>query len=214
MKQKYKSAFLVLTMLFFLTGCGEAELEEREFPMFVGVGYEDERVTFNVTYPKRESSTKGTSGEKSKESAMVKKRSFEECIVEYESRLNKQADYNHLKVFVMEEDLLQQEADYYQMLDYLAKTERFPRNTYVCVVDDVEDLLELEKNLSQDLGAYLEEYIKKHEEAKAHILTLGDLLDEKENQTIILYMPYLEVEDNYLKWNGYVNILGEIWKDF
>ena len=100
-----------------------------------------------------------------------------------------------------------------QMLDYLAETEKFPRNTYVCVVDDIEDLFKIEEKLSQDLGTYLEEYITKHEEGKSHILTLGDLLDEKENQTMILYMPYLEVEDNYIEWGGYVNILGEMWQD-
>ena len=100
------------------------------------------------------------------------------------------------------------------MLAYLAKTERFPRNTYVCVVNDIEDLFELEEHISQDLGTYLEEYITKHEEEKSHILTLGDLLDERENQTLILYLPYLEVEENYVEWDGYVNILGEIWQDF
>ena len=60
----------------------------------------------------------------------------------------------------------------------------------------------------------MEEYINKHEEGKSHILTLGDLLDEKENQTMILYMPYLNVEDKYIEWGGYVNILGEMWQDF
>ena len=100
------------------------------------------------------------------------------------------------------------------MLDYLAKTERFPRNTYVCAVDDLENLFAIEDKISQDLGAYLEEYITKHEGENAHILTLGDLLDEKENQSMILYMPFLEVEENYMEWGGYVNIFGQIWQDF
>jgi hypothetical protein len=133
----------------------------------------------------------------------VKAGDFERSIKKYESLSNKQLDYNHLKVFVIEDDLMQQKNEYNQMLDYLAENEHFPRNTYVCVVDDIEDLFELEINLSQDLGTYIEEYINKHEEKNAHILTLGDLLDEKENQTLILYIAYLEIEDNYIEWKGY-----------
>lgn len=190
------------------------ELEERSFPMLAAVGYDDRKVIFDVAFPKLENEAEGATGTKVVTSALVKKESFEKCITEYEGRLNKQADYNHLKVFVMEEDLLQAKGAYNKMLDYLAKTERFPRNTYVCVVDDIEDLFEIEKGISQDLGTYLEEYITKHEEGKSHIMTLGDLLDEKQNQAMILYLPYLEIEDNFIEWKGYVNILGEIWQDF
>ena len=195
---------VMMLMIFLLVGCSEVELEENSFPMLVAVGSDDRKVTFDVSFPKLEK----------KDSPLVKKSSFEKCITEYENRLSKQADYNHLKVFVLEEEIIKEKDAYDEMLGYLTKTERFPRNTYVCVVNDIEDLFELEEHISQDLGTYLEEYITKHEEGKSHILTLGDLLDERENQTLILYLPYLEVEENYVEWDGYVNILREIWQDF
>lgn len=204
MKFRWEIGMVTLLMISILAGCSQVELEENSFPMLVAVGSDDRKVTFDVAFPKLEK----------KDSTLVKKSSFEKCIVEYESRLSKQADYNHLKVFVLEEELIKEKEAYNEMLAYLAKTERFPRNTYVCVVNDIEDLFELEEHISQDLGTYLEEYITKHEEEKSHILTLGDLLDERENQTLILYLPYLEVEENYVEWDGYVNILGEIWQDF
>ena len=83
----------------------------------------------------------------------------------------------------------------------------------MCVVDDAEELLELEKHLPQDLGTYLEEYLKNHEAQKNKLLTLGDLLNEKENQMMILYLPYLEADDNYVKWIGYMNTEGKTWKE-
>ncbi len=208
MRQKVLYVLSIVAICIFLMGCSETELEERCFPMLAGIGYEDDRVSFNGAFPRSDSGKEGMSTSK------AKARDFEKSIAEYEGHLNKQVDYNHLKVVVLEEELLEERTAYNQMLDYLEQTERFPRNTYVCVVDELEDLFDLEKKISQDLGTYLEEYIRKHEETKAHILTLGDLLDEKENQTMILYMPYLEVEDNYIEWGGYVNILGEMWKDF
>lgn len=182
--------------------------------MLAAVGYDDGKVLYDVVFP----STTGTGDAKSTQekgnAPKTKRDSFEKAKQEYESRLNKVADYNHLKVIVLEEELIQESKAFGEMLDYLAKTEDFPRNTYVCAVDDIENLFEFKKNASQDLGTYLEEYISKHEEHKSHILTLGDLLDEKENQTMILYIPYLEVEENYVEWAGYVNILGDMWKDF
>lgn len=211
--KKIRSLCIGLSILLMLTGCSETELEERCFPMLAAAGYEDDKVTYDVDFPRTGNSDNANSSIEEIQAPMAKKNSFEKSKKEYESHLNKLADYNHLKVFVIEEDLLQDKTAYNKMLDYLAESESFPRNTYVCAVDDMEDLFQLEEKLPQDLGTYLEEYISKHEEEKTHILTLGDLLDEKENQSMILYMPYLEVEDNYIEWGGYVNILGEIWQD-
>jgi hypothetical protein len=125
----------------------------------------------------------------------------------------KKRDYSHLKVVVLDEDVLEEKWVYNKILTELSETEKFPRNTYVCVVDDVEDLFELEKNITQDVGTYFEEYIKNHEEKKGHLLTLGDLLDEKENEVMTVYFPYLGIEENYIIWNGYVNIDGRLWQE-
>lgn len=217
MRQKARNYVLLILFIgcsFLFTGCSETELEERCFPMLAAVGYEDGKVVYDAAFPRTGASGQDKNSIGEVKAPQVKAKNFEKCMEEYEGHLNKQVDYNHLKVVVIEEDLIEENALFQQMLDELAKTERFPRNTYVCAVDNVEDLFGLEEELSQDLGTYLEEYINKHEEGKSHILTLGDLLDEKENQTMILYMPYLKAEDKYIEWGGYVNILGEMWQDF
>ena len=185
-----------------LNGCSATELEERCFPMMVSVGYQDRKVTFDAEFPKEDESGQG--GRRGAEEI-----SFEQAKIAYENRLNRDADYNHLKVLVLEEDLLEQKDVYEDMLESLMYTEDFPRNTYVCVVDEVEELEEMEKSISQDMGTYLEEYLKKQEEKKNRLLTLGDLMDEKENQAMVLYLPYLEVEEKFIEWKGYVNISGK-----
>ena len=215
MRQKGKIlTILLLGCSFLFSGCSETELEERCFPMLAVAGYDDNKVVYGAIFARSGEFGQEKSTVEDVKLSSVKKRSFEKSLETYEGHLNKQVDYNHLKVFVIEEDSIEEGTAFNQMLDYLAETERFPRNTYVCAVDDVEDLLQLEEKLPQDLGTYLEEYLVKHEEGKSHMLTLGDLLDEKENKNMILYMPYLKVEDNYMEWVGYVNILGEIWQDF
>ena len=207
MRKKWRTILWVtIGAVVILTGCSTTELEERCFPMMVSVGYEDGKVIYGVGFPKEDELGKSTV-----KTAMAPL--FSESKHSYENRLNRDADYNHLKVLVIEEDLLEEKTVYEDMLEYMAQTEDFPRNTYVCVIDEVEDLYELEKTLSQDLGTYLEEYLKKQEENKDRLLTLGDLMDEKENQAMVLYLPYLEVEENFVEWKGYMNISGKSWKE-
>lgn len=185
-KGKRKICLLLATASLILGGCSTTELEERCFPMMTAIGYENGKVIYRDAFSKDD--TTGQLGAKEK-------------------------DYAHLKVLVLDEDLLEQKTQYEKMLEEQAEKENFPRNTYVCVVDDIEDLFEMEKNISQDLGTYLEEYLKKHEEKKDRLLTLGDLLDEKENQMMVLYLPYLDVEENIVEWKGYVNTSGKIWQE-
>ena len=116
-------------------------------------------------------------------------------------------------MFVFEEDFLEHKGAYETLVTELSEKEKFPRNTYVCVIDDVEELFEMEREISQDLGTYVEEYLKTHEENKSRLLTLGDLIDEQANQTFVLYFPYLDVEENVLVWKGYVNTSGKSWKE-
>lgn len=184
--------------------CSTTELEERCFPMLVAVGYEDGKVTYGAAFSKED---------ETQNVFFTEEMDFRESKSKYEKRLNKDADYNHLKILVLESDLLEQGTAYGAMLDNLAETEDFPRNTYVCAVEDVEDLFELEKNVSQDLGTYLEEYLKQQEEKKDRLLTLGDLIDERANQTFVLYMPYFEVEENFVEWKGYMNTSGKSWQE-
>ena len=185
-KYRMKRSMLIVLASLLLVGCSTTELEDRCFPMLTAVEYENGKVSYQDAFSKEDDT--GKLGAKVR-------------------------DYAHLKVLVLEEDLLEQKSQYEAMLEELAETEKFPRNTYVCVVDDVDDLFEMEKNISQDLGTYLEEYLKKHEEKKDRLLTLGDLLDEKENQMMVLYLPYLDVEENFVEWKGYVNTSGKSWQE-
>ncbi len=195
--------FLVCAMALFFTACTKTELEERCFPLLAAVDYDDGKVTFCAGFPRAENSG-GSTGQSTE--LLVAKSSgdgFEASKIAYEKNLNKLPDYNHLKVLVLGEDFAADQKKLDEMLGVLAKSEEFPRNTYVCVVDEVDDLLEIDKNLPQDLGTYLEEYLNNHEDKKNDMLTLGDMLDERENKDMVLYAPFLNPEDTYVEWGGY-----------
>ena len=191
-----------------LTGCSKTELEERCFPLLVVVDYktDGQEVTFCAGFPKSDNSGGSTGQTTELQVATVSGMDFEESQTNYEEDLNKIADYNHLKVLVLGENLVRNQEAYNEMLDVLADTEEFPRNTYVCVVKDTEALLKIDAKLPQDLGTYLEEFLNNHENSGKRILTLGDLLDEKENQLLTLYAPHLLLEETHVRWGGYCTI--------
>ena len=209
-----KGCLCIGILMCVLTACSETELEERCFPMMAAVGFDDGQVEYVLGFPSTNSSGDAQSSIGKIQVPAAKGTDFKASKENYETHLNKLVDYNHLKVLVIEEDFLEQNNAYTKMLDYLAVREEFPRNAYVCVVEDLDELMELEKELPQDIGTYLEEFLNHRGENRDKILTLGDLIDEKENQNMVLYLPYLEVEENYVKQSGYVNIRGKIWKEF
>lgn len=219
MRKKCKVRRIVLATIVYigisviLSGCSATELEERCFPMLVAVGYEDGRISYGAVFPKDDAAGQSGSKESEIQAPEVTDVNFASSKERYESRLNKEVDYNHMKVLVFEDEIFDKSGMYDDVIDSLMRSEAFPRNTYVCVVDDIEDLFEMQKSISQDLGTYLEEYIKKQEKDKEQLLTLGDLMDEKANQTKMMYLPYLNIEDNYVEWRGYMNTNGKIWKE-
>lgn len=198
-------------MVVMLTGCTKSELEDRCFPLLAAVDYDEDRkeVSFCAGFPHADSSADSTGQTKVLEVATVKAKTFEKSKATYEENLNKEADYNHLKVLVLGEKLVKNKEVYDEMIESLAKSEEFPRNTYVCVVSDTNALLELDKDIPQDLGTYLEELLINHGKKKNKMLTLGDLLDEKENELLVLCAPYLIPEDMYVRFGGYCAIGGE-----
>ena len=100
--------------------------------------------------------------------------------------------------------MMENEKQLTHMLELLQKEERFPRNTYVCVTDKPDSLLEISENLSQDLGNYLEELIENHDlKESTELSTLGNLMDDKDNQKKRLEFPFLTVENETIVWKDF-----------
>lgn len=206
MSRKILVCVLLLVCILQMTGCRTTELEDRSFPMLAAVefGEEEQQVGFTYVFPvlRMEPDAAEESGDD--HVAMEFANDFAKAWDKYEKSLNKVADYNHLKVLLMSESFVENDAQYEEMLTMLQEEETFPRNTYVCVTDDVEAVLKSEENLSEDLGTYIEELLENHEFGKeTRLPTLGDLMDEKENQRKTWKIPYLTVKEDTILWEKY-----------
>ena len=94
----------------------------------------------------------------------------------FEERLSQKADTNHLKVILIGKTLRNDKAAYASFMEYCKTSKKFPRNTYVCIADDINDIFD-------NMGDYYEQKMNKenHEDGKP-IITLGTLLDDYTNE--------------------------------
>ena len=111
-------------------------------------------------------------------------------------KVNKKVDYNHLKIILITQDFLENEAAMSEMLSLLKQDKNVPLNAYVVTCGDTEELLGTEEKLEEPLGNYIEKLLENSDEiTKETFPTIGLLYQEKENQVETLFIPYIGVRD-------------------
>lgn len=186
-----------------LAACSATELENRCFPMLAVADYRVGLVEFCYGFPEL-SQKDNTDVEESKvQAVMVQGSDFASALGNYDRQLDKKADCNHLKVLLIGQEMMRESAACADMLYTLRESEQFPRNIYVCVTADVGELLETEETLPTDMGSYLQTFLQNHEkEHGGPLVTLGSILDETENRSKVLQLPFLTVREGAIIWES------------
>lgn len=188
---------VVLTIGLMLTGCSAVELEERCFPTLAAVDVvavdtdeiTDKEVTgkevtdYKAYVIHRDDLANKNSGyiefyynmDKSYEPEYAD--DIKTAVDNFEERLSQKADTNHLKVILIGKTLRNDKAAYSDFMEYCKTSKKFPRNTYVCIADDINDIFD-------NMGDYYEQKINKENHEKDEpIITLGTLLDDYTNES-------------------------------
>lgn len=187
---------VVLTIGLMLTGCSAVELEERCFPTLAAVDIVDvdtDEITDKEVTGKEVTDYKEYVSHRddlaNKNSGYIEfyynmDKSYEPeyaddiktAVDSFEERLSQKADTNHLKVILIGKTLRNDKAAYSDFMEYCKTSKKFPRNTYVCIADDINDIFD-------NMGDYYEQKInKKNHEDGEPIITLGTLLDDYTNE--------------------------------
>ena len=105
---------------------------------------------------------------------------FQNVWLNHEYAGNKEVDYNHLKVVLIERSFLEKEV---------------PWNAYVMTTESCDRLAQTEGKLDTLLGNYLEELLENTSgiDQKAYP-TLGMLYEERANHLETLYIPFVDIE--------------------
>lgn len=103
---------------------------------------------------------------------------------------NKKIDYNHLKVIMISQEFLENEAAMAEMLMVLKQDKKVPLNAYVITAENPEELTKAGEALDEPLGNYLEALLENSDEIKKETYpTIGMLYQEKENRMETLFIP-------------------------
>lgn len=203
---------VLIPVVIILAGCGANELENRCFPMLVAIDSNDkDQIQFLYKFPQS-----GIKSDNAKEAAKIDNPpaiayDFMQAKSKFEESLTKIPDTNHLKVILLGERFIKDQMQYDYMLECMKEEDEFPRNAYVCVSDNPEEIIAYEQCSSMDIGGYLEEYLeKKGKDDKIKLTTIGNLMDESENQMLTLEIPYITISNNSLRWDNYYQIKNGI----
>ena len=162
---------VVLTIGLMLTGCSAVELEERCFPTLAAVdivAVDTDEITDKEVVEFYYNMDKSYEPEYADD--------IKTAVDSFEERLSQKADTNHLKVILIGKTLRNDKAAYASFMEYCKTSKKFPRNTYVCIADDINDIFD-------NMGEYYEQKMNKenHEDGEP-IITLGTLLDDYTNE--------------------------------
>ena len=184
---------LLSGILLCLGGCGNNELENRSFPLAVGMETADEESRMVFNFPVlSEIANENADGSYMSTASMTGK-DFFTIENNYAKSDSKTIDFSHCKALVIGENFFEDEKKMDALVSYLQNQNRVARNTYLFITKlPMEELFAMDENLEKPLGTYLEELLESDESLKnKQIMTLGKYMDEQKNRKEIIYIPVI-----------------------
>lgn len=176
-----------------LSGCSTQELENRKFPLAMGVDRQEDacRVSYKfqdlskIADEKAEGSPGGTD-------FYIEDEDFYTAVSKYANQTNKILDYNHMKALILSVDFVEDAEALSNFIWICEKENLIARNTLLFFSEDAAEILLLDKKLDASIGSYLEEMMDSREDYKLKdAATFGDLCNEMWNREQLLLIPVL-----------------------
>ena len=206
----------IVSMIFLVVlcfgGCGNRELEERNFPLAAAVTLTKENYQMAFGFEQ----LKDVADEKSeKENTSVLLAEGKDCMelfLHADGENPGEMDYNHLKALILNRSLLEDEKRLGAFLGYLEEENLFSRNTLLFVTEDEPDqVMEMDTVLKEPVGTYLNERIASDERFKdSEAVTLGSLFRIWENENENLWIPYINCAEDKMTLEKYYLMQGRM----
>ena len=100
---------LLLLLCLGLNGCSTRELEDRGFPLAIGIDKQEEHMVLSFDFPDLSKASEGKNPSGQPVSFSVEAGAYYEAQKAYENNTNKVLDYNHLKAIVIGAEFLEDE---------------------------------------------------------------------------------------------------------
>ena len=181
-----------------MTGCGANELENHAFPLALGVEKTSEDdLEIYMAYPDLQDEK---AAENALSSDMFWKGSGQDLFhgkEQMSANSNKNADFNHLKVLILDQAILEDTTKTEQLLHFFQEEQDAAWNTYVMVTKEpLKDIFSEDLKLPESLGIYLEDLLEEWEDVRQGAqVTVGALMSQYYNRNETLCVPMLEISD-------------------
>ncbi len=185
----------LLCLFLTLSGCSTSELENRKFPLAMGVDAREGGCLISYKFQDLSAIADQNASAPDGTDFFIEDRDFFTGISKYANDTNKLLDYNHMKALVLSEDFFEEEESLIGFLQVCGKESLIARNTLLFLAEDAAEILALDENLDTAIGSYLEEMMESREDYQLKdAVTLGDLYNDLANQEQLLLIPVLAEE--------------------
>lgn len=189
------SAVMFFGMIFLLSGCSTMELENRKFPLAMGIDKVEDLCRISYKFQDLSKVADENAVSSSGTDFYIEDKDFFTGISKYANNTNKMMDYNHMKALVLSEDFMEDEESLSMFLEICQKEDLIARNTLMFFSENAAEILALDQNLDTAIGSYLEEMMESRDDYKLKTtVTLGDLYNESVNKEQLLLIPVLKEE--------------------
>lgn len=203
-----KKAFLGISLfcLCLLCGCGTKELENNAFPLAIGIGMEKQNdFSVYMAYPDLLS-------QEAKDNALSTDAIWSGTAAdlfaaadEMSENSNKNVDFNHLKVLILDRAVLEQEVLRERLVSFFLEQKDAAWNTYVMLADgDMDELFSGELEIGSSLGISLEDTIEEWTNIKSRgRTTVGNLMSQYYNGNETALVPVVSVREQQPHITGF-----------
>lgn len=174
-------------------GCSTRELEDRGFPLAVGIDKSQEGMILSFDFPNLSEVSDGKKPGGKPVSISVEAGAYYEAQKAYENNTNKVLDYNHLKAVILNVDFLSDNQKVRDLFSWLEGEEVVARNTCLFAAkEQAAEILTLTEDTGGSVGKYLEQMVETQGDFKENkVMTIGKLMNQWHNQNELLLIPVL-----------------------
>lgn len=184
---------LALAVSLPLCGCSVTELEDRGFPLAIGIDMAEEGMVVSFDLPNLSAVSDGKNPSGEPASLSVEGGAYYQAQKAYENNTNKVLDYNHLKAIILSQQLFEEDGELRQLLAWLEEEEVLARNICLFAAEDSSaQILTLTERTETSVGNYLEQMVETQQDFRENkVATIGSLMNQWHNQNELLLIPVL-----------------------
>lgn len=184
-RKKSKAVLLAVFLAWNLTACGVA-LENRSFPLSMGVDYLDGRYQVYYGLPNLSGVTgqnkDGENQQAGEKADFYQGKTMEDAEKDFQNSQEDYLDTGHLKIILLGKGLLAHEEAYRSLLHYLEEKPSVAGNIYVFSCGRLGDVMAMDGQQMDSLGDYLTGIVENRPDSRAREQTdLQDLYNAWHN---------------------------------